>query len=129
MNVLPRALQLSVLHHLVEGNSLRSITRLTKVNRTTIMKLMVQAGEYLLKFLDARMRGLVLKHVQCDELWTFVQKKEGHKRDDEQSNDTIGDMFLFVAIDQLTKLVPSWTLGKRNGPVTERFMKDSPLGS
>ena len=59
---------------LVEGTSLRSITRLTRIHRTTVMKLMVRAGEKLRKFLNQRMRHLHLRHLQCDEIWTFCRK-------------------------------------------------------
>ena len=41
-NVLPSHKKLSVLHHLVEGNSIRSTERLTGVHRDTIMRLSVR---------------------------------------------------------------------------------------
>src|SRR5207247_544842 len=80
--------------------------------------------DQLREFLDSRMRGLDLRHLQCDEIWTFVQKKQARLTADERDNDGIGDMFLYVALDQRTKLVPAYTLGKRNREVTERFMLD-----
>ena len=42
MNVLSREERLRVLHLLVEGTSLRSVTRLTGVHRTTAMRLLVR---------------------------------------------------------------------------------------
>ena len=45
MNVLSRAEQLHVLNLLVEGASLRSITRLTGVHRTTTINLMLRVGD------------------------------------------------------------------------------------
>lgn len=124
MNVLAREEQVAVLHMLVEGTSLRSITRLTGTHRTTVMKLMLRAGERLRWFLDSRMRGLNLKHVQCDEIWTFVKKKQGKLKPEERDDDGIGDQFLFIALDQMTKLVPCFTLGKRTREATEAFMLD-----
>jgi hypothetical protein len=44
-NHLSREKQIEVLHHLVEGNTLRSTTRLTGIHRTTIMNLMVKFGD------------------------------------------------------------------------------------
>ena len=78
--------QLAVLNHLVEGTSLRSITRLTGVHRTTIARLMLRTGERLREFMDRRMRNLSLSHLQCDEIWTFVLKKQGRLTDEEASN-------------------------------------------
>ena len=53
VNVLPREQQLEALHLLVEGVSLRSVTRLTRVHRTTVMNLMVRTSERLRQFLRA----------------------------------------------------------------------------
>src|SRR5262249_23764433 len=122
VNVLSRDARVATLHLLVEGNSLRSVTRLTGTHRTTVMNLMTHAGRALRDFLSARMRNLKLKHVQVDEIWTFCLKKQARLTPEEKDDDTIGDQFLYVALDQLTKLVPCFALGKRTQPVTEAFM-------
>ena len=75
-NILPREKKIEVLHHLVEGNTIRSTSRLTGVNRMTIQKLLVDFGMRCKDFLDGQLRGLTLAHVECDEIWTFVQKKQ-----------------------------------------------------
>src|SRR5438094_1666442 len=110
VNVLPREQQLEALHLLVEGVSLRSVTRLTRVHRTAAMRLMVRAGNQLRRFLDERMRGLHLRHVQ----WTkfgLVLKKQARLAPAEADDPTIGDQFLFIALDEDTKLVPSFLVG------------------
>lgn len=124
VNVLPREQQVEALHLLVEGVSLRSVTRLTHVHRTTVMNLMVRAGDRLRDFLDERMHNIRTEHVQCDEIWTFCRKKQGRLRADEQGDDAIGDQFLFVAFDQRSKLVPTFAVGKRTTQTTEAFMLD-----
>jgi IS1 family transposase len=124
VNVLTREEQVRALHLLVEGNSLRSVTRLTGTHRTTVIRLMLRAGDRLRTFLDERMKNLVLRHVQCDEIWTFVQKKQGRLQEAERDKDDVGDQYLFVALDQTTKLVPCFALGKRTMETTERFMLD-----
>jgi IS1 family transposase len=123
-NVLPREKQIQVLHLLVEGASLRSITRLTGVHRTTVMNLMVAFGNRCREFLDGRLRNLDCRHVECDEIWTFVAKKQGRLTQTEQANPTIGDQYLFIGQDQDSKLVVSHLLGKRNGDVTAAFIDD-----
>ncbi len=122
--VLTRQEALSVLHLLVEGNSLRSVQRLTGVHRDTVARLMVRVGERLRGVMDRRMVNLKLKHVQCDEIWTFCLKKQGKLKPQEVGNDRIGDQYLFVALDEETKLVPSFVLGKRNTENTEALMDD-----
>lgn len=116
--------QLAVLNLLVEGTSLRSITRLTGIHRTTAARLMLRTGERMRVFMDRRMRNLTLSHLQCDEIWTFVLKKQAQLEPPESWNEAVGDMFLFVALDEATKLIPCYALGKRTLQTTERFIDD-----
>jgi hypothetical protein len=44
MNKLDPATRARVLHLLCEGNSIRAVTRLTGVSKTTVMKLVADAG-------------------------------------------------------------------------------------
>ena len=50
---------------------------MTGVDRNTICKLLVFFGDACQRFLDERMRGLTLSHLQFDEQWTYVGKKAG----------------------------------------------------
>src|SRR4051794_3237371 len=63
---------LMVLHHLVEGVSIRATMRLTGVNRGTILTLLELVGEACERLLDGRVKGLPVVDVQCDEVWGFV---------------------------------------------------------
>ena len=51
VNVLPREQQLHALHLLVEGVSLRSVTRLTRVHRATVTNLMLRTAGRLARLL------------------------------------------------------------------------------
>jgi hypothetical protein len=124
VNVLKADKRRAVLHLLVEGNSIRSTERLTGVHRDTVMKLLVTAGDHAGEFLNGRMRGLKLRHIQVDEIWTFVDTKQAHIRPERAGDDTIGDQYVFVAIDENTKLMPTFLIGKRTAPNAERFMLD-----
>jgi len=123
-NVLSTDDQILVLHHLVEGTSIRSITRVTGIHKTTIMKLLVRFGSACRDFLDQQMRGLELHHLECDEQWTFVAKKQGRLDPDDEGNIRIGDQYLWLAIDEDTKLVPTFIVGKRTADNARRFMVD-----
>src|ERR1035441_2136880 len=84
----------------VEGNSLRSTERITGVDINTLMKLLVRAGEKCEKIMGKLIVNIPVKDVQCDEIWAFVQKKEGNKAPFEAHNDGIGDAYCFVAIER-----------------------------
>jgi IS1 family transposase len=108
---------------LLEGCSIRSTERLSGLNRNTIMRLLVSAGERSAKLLDGALRGLNCRYVQCDEIWTFVQKKQRHVRGDANPYE-IGDQWIFVAMDAETKLVASHFIGKRTMDSTRSFIGD-----
>ena len=50
----------------VEGNSIRSIERITGVEKKTILKLLVLTGEKCERLLDEKLRNLTVRDVQAD---------------------------------------------------------------
>lgn len=110
---------------LTEGMSLRATERTTGLHRGTICRIMVLLGEGCRKLLHKRMRNLTLSHLQFDEQWTCVPKKQSrltlHER--ERSHDK-GDMYLWTCIDQETKLMPAFVVGKRCADNARRFLSD-----
>ncbi len=78
MNKLKLEKQAMVISALVEGVSIRSIERMTGVHRDTIMRLMIRVGSACEGLMDHEMRNLSCKHIQVDELWCFVGKKQRH---------------------------------------------------
>ena len=112
-----------VLRLLLEGNSVSSVVRLTEVHQKTILKLLVLAGEKCERLLEEKIQNLSVQDVECDELWSYVAKKEGHKRPDEFANEAIGDAYTFVAIEHHTKLVLAWHLGQRKREATMLFAR------
>lgn len=121
-NVLPREKQLLVLKMLCDGASIRAVERVTDVHRDTIMRLMVKFGERCQEFLDANVRDVHSAHLEIDEQWSWCGKKQGHLTDTEKLNEEIGDQYLFVALDQRTKLIACHQIGKRNDITTRAFI-------
>jgi transposase-like protein/IS1 family transposase len=105
---------------LIEGNSIRSAERITKLDRNTIMRLLVLAGERCQSLMDSRMRNLTMKHIQIDEIWTYCGKKQRHVRKGDSPE--VGDQWVFVSIDADTKLVPAFHVGKRHREDTRDFL-------
>ena len=75
-NILAKEKQVVVIHALAEGNSIRSVERMTGVNQNTIMSLGVRVGRACEKIMDAKMRNLSCSKIQMDEIWGFVGKKK-----------------------------------------------------
>lgn len=72
--------------------------------------------------MDEKIRNVPVAHVQADEIWGFVFKKEKHKRSEESDNTLIGDAYTFVAIESHSKLVLCFELGRRDWPTTLSFI-------
>ena len=75
-NVLSAAERIAVVSALVEGNSLRSVARMTGVARNTVAKLLVDLGRAAGDFQDAHLRGLHVKRMQTDEIWSYIGSKQ-----------------------------------------------------
>jgi IS1 family transposase len=112
-----------ILHCLVEGNSVRSTARLCDVEKRTVLNMLKLAGENCERLLADRVRNVPVQDVQCDEIWTFVQKKEGHKWPFEYDSQTVGDAYTFIALERTSKLVLAWHLGKRDTENTTQFIR------
>ena len=123
MNKLSIDKQTAIISALVEGNSIRSVERMTGVHRDTIMRLMVRVGDGCQRLLDERMRDLPCKHLQLDEIWCYVGKKQRHVKEDDDLN-KVGDFYTWVAIDSATKLIPSFKVGKRDSETGQVFVDD-----
>ena len=123
MNRLKPEKEKMVLNLLVEGNSIRSIDRITGVDKNTVLRVLLRAGQKCQRILDSYMRNLKCDNVECDEIWTFVGKKRGKLQEDEIFGEK-GDQYIFVALDRDTKLVPVFFVGKRNRWSTRNFLKE-----
>lgn len=114
-----------ILRMLCEGNSLRGTSRVTGTHVDTIGRLILGFGKACKFFMDETVTGLDLQHVQVDEMWTFVAKKQARLTTEErQTRHDIGDVYLWTAIDQKTKLIASHLVGKRSADNARRLMVD-----
>src|ERR1041385_3820417 len=122
MNRLSLEKQVLILNLLAEGNSLRTISRVSGVARNTISNLLLDAGEQAKEIMNREMVNLKVNFLQVDEIWTFIAKKQ--KRVTELDNPEYGDQYVFVALDADTKLVPTFRVGKRTSRLAASFMME-----
>jgi IS1 family transposase len=113
-----------VLHSLMEGMSIRATARLFGVSKTTILKLIEDAGKAAAWYQDRVFQNLTCKKVQIDEIWGFVGSKEKNVARAKRKDLAYGDAWLWVATDADTKLVPSWLVGRRNIEHAAPFLAD-----
>lgn len=118
---IPMERALMILQLMVEGMSVRSIERVTNTDKKTILALLELVGERCEKMMANIIQNVSVKAVQCDEIWGFVKMKEKTKHRRKSEDAQLGDAYTFVAIEQHTKLVLAWHLGRRTAADTFEF--------
>jgi IS1 family transposase len=124
MNKLSRATRSHIIHLLVEGNSMRSVSRIADVSINTVTKLLIDAGKACSEYQDRAFRNLRLNRIQLDEIWAFSYCKQRNVPFAKNAPEDAGDLWTWVALDADTKLVPSWRVGDRSGETAVEFVCD-----
>lgn len=124
MNRLSNADRVSVLAGLVEGNSLRSIARMTGLSVNTVMKFVADFGPVCEAYHDENVRGIQAKRVQADEIWAFCYAKDKNLPAHMRGQPGVGSVWTWTAIDSDSKLMISWMVGDRDAECAGRFMLD-----
>lgn len=121
MNRLSLTQRAQIIGLLVEGNSLRSTSRLTGFSINTVTKMLVDVGTACAEYQDTALRNLPCKRIQCDEIWSFVGAKQ---KSVAQGAAGYGDVWTWTAICADTKLIASWMVGSRDGDAAKAFIAD-----
>jgi len=109
-----------VLHSLMEGMSIRATARLFDVSKTTILKLVEDAGQAAMWYQHRVLRNLDCSDVQTDEIWGFIGSKAANTPQHKQH--IAGDIWVWIATCRNTKIVPCWYVGHRDGHAARSFM-------
>jgi IS1 family transposase len=125
MNKLDTAKRAQIVSGIVEGCSIRSISRMTGASKNTIVKLLVELGAVCSEYLDKHLVNLPCKRVQVDEIWSFCYAKVKNVTPEiKAKNPAAGDVWTWVAIDADTKLIPCWIVGPRDSTSARIFVND-----
>lgn len=109
---------------LVEGNSMRAVSRMADCSINTVTKLLVDVGSACLAYQDKVMRDLPCRRIQCDEIWSFCYAKEKNVPKEHRGQFGYGDVYTWTALCADTKLVPSFFVGRRDAQSAYYFMND-----
>jgi len=119
MNKLTIERRAAIIRVLVEGNSIRATARLTGTAKATVLKLLVELGEFCSVYQDHVLRNLPSARIEADEIWAFCGAKARNA-----TQDGHGDVWTFTALDSDSKLMVSWLVGARTTENATAFMKD-----
>jgi IS1 family transposase len=123
MNGLSSEQRVRVIAALVEGNSIRSTSRMTGVARNTVTTLLLGLAEACAGYHDRFVRNLKVRRLQCDEIWNFVGAKAKNVSV-EMKAEGWGDTWTWTALDADTKLCVSYLVGGRDAGWVKEFMED-----
>ena len=124
MNKLPLEKRIQVLSMLVEGSSMRAISRVADVSINTVTKLLEDAGEACIALHDGKVHGVKARRLQCDEIWSFNYCKKIRVPTAKAAPDKAGDVWTWTAIDADSKLIVSYLVGDRDGEHALEFIGD-----
>jgi IS1 family transposase len=113
-----------ILGMMVEGVSIRAISRMTGASKNTIVKLLADAGNACAEYQDRALRNLPCKRIQADEIWSFVYAKQRNIPDEMRGQFGVGDVWTWTALDAESKLIASWYVGTRDGDAAYSFLSD-----
>ena len=103
MNKLPHEKRAQALQMMAEGISLRAMTRLTGISRTTLIKLLEDAGQAFSEYQDRVLVNLPCKRIQVDEAWAFCYAKQKNVQAAKAASEGAGDIWTWVGLDADTK--------------------------
>ncbi len=124
VNKLPAAKRAQILGMMVEGVSIRAISHMSGASKNTIVKLLADVGQACFEFQDRTLVNLPCKHLQADEIWSFVYPKQKNVAQEIRGKFGVGDVWTWTTLCADTKLVPSWYVGTRDADAAYRFMSD-----
>ena len=107
---------------LVEGSSIRSTSRITKLSQDTISSLILTVGKNCGRFLAKTVVDVESNFVEADEVWSFIGMKNSTRKQRGYSEE-FGDSWTFVAIDRETKLVLAHHVADRSSEAAYDFLE------
>ncbi len=126
MNKLDKKTRQFILKSLVEGQSIRAISRIFGVSKNTVAKMLKDAGRVCAEYQYKKFVDLPCTMIECDEIWSFCYAKKKVPKA-KSAPPEAGDVWTWVAVCPHTKLVPSWLVADRSTHSAILFMKDLEL--
>lgn len=123
-NVLDTSKRVQILSMLVEGTSMRSVSRVAGVSINTVSKLLLDAGNACAEYHDQTVRDVKAARVQCDEIWSFVAAKQKNVEAMKAPVEGAGDVWTWTALDADSKMIVSYLVGGRDSAYADAFVAD-----
>ncbi|PYL75864.1 MAG: hypothetical protein DMF26_07350 [Verrucomicrobia bacterium] len=114
--------QTLILMALCEGTPINAVTRMFRVGKHAVLRVIRETGEAFADYMDKNFRDLPCIRIEMDEQWQYVGCHAGRLPKDDKTER--GDYWLWACIDADTKLVISHNVGKRDYWTGNTFVED-----
>ena len=109
---------------LTEGSGVRASARIVGIHRDTVLSILKFSGQRCEELLKRKLINVTAEHIEVDEIWTFVQKKQRQKINPEYDTDWRGDYYTYLGMESKTKLIFLPLVGKRTETNARNFMDE-----
>lgn len=96
MNFLDRERQIAVIAALCDGLGQRAVARICGVNRGTVSALALKVGGACASLHDRLTVGVRTSRIECDELWSFIGRKQARVKQTNPDAVVAGDAYTFI---------------------------------
>ena len=103
---------------------MRSTSRVLGVSINSVTKLLVEAGQACEAHHERVVRGVRMRRVECDEIWSFAYVKTRNLPKATSAPEGAGSVWTWTALDPDNKLLVSWLVGDRTQDCAHEFMYD-----
>lgn len=124
MNKLPTHKRVAILKMLVEGTSMRAISRTVDVSINTVSKLLVDAGYACAEYHDQTVREVTSRRVECDEIWSFCYAKNKNVTNAKSAPDGAGDVWTWTGLDVDSRMILAFEIGDRSTKTAIEFLSN-----
>ncbi len=119
MNKLTVSRRAAIIRGLTEGNSIRSVVRMTGASKGAVLRLLEVVGTFCATYHDVVVRNLPCRTVELDAQWSYSHSKEKNAKKPGQ-----GDLWVYVGLCADSKMAFSYLVGRRNHENTFAFVHD-----
>jgi len=117
--------RLRVLAGLVNGNSIRAVSRMTDVHQDTIGRFALAMGEGCQRLHDRLVRGLACAFVDMDEQHSWCGKRQVNVDPAKDDPSRVGEQWTWAAICRTSTLTIAWHVGKRDAAGADALVADT----
>jgi transposase-like protein/IS1 family transposase len=106
---------------LLEGCAVASVERVTGLHKRTILDLMVLAGMRCERLVQKMIKGVHVKDVCVDEVWSYVKCHDRWKERKGIDDPQAGSKWTYIALESNSKVVLAYHVGEREESDTIEF--------